>query len=341
MDNVTHSLTGLALARCGLGRLTPGGTLLLLISANLPDIDMVSLAWGPLTNLEIHRGYTHTLLMMPVMAAISVGLTALLIRRRLLWGGAFVAAMVGVASHLLLDWTNSYGVRPLLPFSSQWFFLDVNHLYDFVILAVLLLAAFWPLLARLVSDEIGERKAAGPGMAIFALLFFVVYDGGRYLIHDRAVAQLDSRLYDGETPIRVAAMPNPVSPFTWQGVVETPSAYHTVPLSSLTDFDPTSGRTFYKGDWRPSFDVVSKTEPFRYLRYYARFPLWRSEPATLGNAALDQPGQRVTLTDLRFGAPPGPALSAEALLDSGQRVVETGIGFFGRRIRVKSGTDRE
>lgn len=332
MDNVTHSLTALALARCGLGRLTPRGTLLLLISANLPDIDMVSIFWGPLTNLEIHRGYTHTLLMMPVMAALSAGLTALLGRKRLRWGMAFGVAMIGVASHLLLDWTNSYGVRPLLPFSSQWFYLDINHLYDFVILAVLLLAAFWPLLARLVSDEIGEHKTAGPGMAIFALLFFVAYDGARYVMHQRAMTQLDSRLYNGEAPVRVAAMPDAVSPLTWQGIVETPSAYRAIPVSSLTDFDPTGGRTYYKGEWHAGYDLASKTEPIRYLRYYARFPLWRSEPATLGNSA-DQVGERITLTDLRFGGPPGPALSAEALLNQQHQVVESGLSFFGRRSR--------
>lgn len=335
MDNVTHSLTGLALARCGLGRLTPRGTLLLLISANLPDIDMVSLAWGPLANLEIHRGYTHSLLMLPVMAAVSVGVTALLSRTRLLWPQAFGVAMAGVASHLLLDWTNSYGIRLLLPFSSEWSFLDLNYLYDFVILAVLLLAALWPLLARLVSDEIGEHKAAGSGMAIFALLFFVAYDGARYVMHGRVAAQLDSRLYDGETPTKVAAMPGPVSPFTWQGIVETPSAYRIVPVSSIADFDPAAGHTYFKGDWNAGYDIVSKTEPFRYLRYYARFPLWRSEPATLENAGV---ADRVTLTDLRFGMPPGPALSAEALLNAQHRVLETGISFFGGR-SSKSGAD--
>jgi inner membrane protein len=331
MDNVTHSLTALALARSGLGRLTPRGTLLLLISANLPDIDMISLFWGGLTNLETHRGYTHSLLVIPVMAAVAVALTALLSRSKLPWGRAFGVAVAGVASHLLLDWTNSYGIRLLLPLTSEWFFLDINYLYDFVILAALSFAALWPLLARLVSDEIGERKPAGPGMAIFALLFFVAYDGARYVMHQRAMAQLDSRLYGQEAPTRLAAMPEPLSPLNWLGIVETPSAFHTVPVSSLTDFDPTAGRTFYKGDWLPIYDVASQTEPFRYLRYYARFPLWRSEPATLGDSIASQPGERVTLTDLRFGAPPGPAVAAEALVDRQHHMVESGLTFFGRK----------
>lgn len=335
MDNVTHSLTALALARSGLGRLTPRGTLLLLISANLPDIDMVSLFWGTLTNLELHRGYTHSVIVMPVMAALSVGFTSLLGRKKLVWGRAFGVAMIGVASHLLLDWTNGYGIRLLLPVSSEWFFLDINYLYDLVILAVLLLAAFWPLLARLVSDEIGERKKAGPGMAIFALVFFVAYDGARCVMHQRAVAQLDSRMYGQEAPIRVAALPDAVSPLNWQGIVETTSSYRTIPVSSLVDFDPTTGRTFFKGDWQPSYDIASQTEQFRYLRYYARFPLWRSEPATLGDSAAAQASERVTLTDLRFGGPPGPALSAEALLDQHHHLVESGLTFFGRSTRGK------
>ncbi|MGH9654381.1 MAG: metal-dependent hydrolase, partial [Bryobacteraceae bacterium] len=209
MDNLTHSLIGLVLARAGLNRFSPCATLLLLISANIPDIDIVALGWGPLRYFEIHRGYTHSLVGLPLMALLSVLLTAALCRRKLPWFRAWLICVAGVGSHLLLDWTNDYGIRLLLPFSSRWFALDLNSLVDVVILCALAIAAIWPLLAHLVGAEIGERKKrpAGRRIAIAALVFVVLFDGGRAVLHARAEAQLWSRLYQNVLPLRTAALP--------------------------------------------------------------------------------------------------------------------------------------
>src|ERR1700761_8861250 len=106
MDNITHSLTGLALARAGLNRLCPRATLLLILSANAPDADIVSIAGGPLKHFEIHRGYTHSLIGLPFMAALSVLVVAAIYRQKLPWLRAWLLCCAGVASHLLLDWTN-------------------------------------------------------------------------------------------------------------------------------------------------------------------------------------------------------------------------------------------
>src|SRR3954451_5114291 len=105
MDNVTHSLTGLALAHAGLDRFCPRATLLLLLSANAPDCDIVALARGQLAYLEAHRGYTHSLLFLPAMVLICVLVTAALYREKLQWRRAGLVCAIGLASHLLLDWT--------------------------------------------------------------------------------------------------------------------------------------------------------------------------------------------------------------------------------------------
>ena len=41
MDNLTHTLTGVLLARAGLNRLTPRAMLIVIIAANVPDFDVV------------------------------------------------------------------------------------------------------------------------------------------------------------------------------------------------------------------------------------------------------------------------------------------------------------
>lgn len=299
MDNLTHSLTGLALARAGLDRFSPRATLLLLISANIPDIDFAAISRGPLTYFEIHRGYTHSLICLPLMALVSVLITAGIYRQRLPWLRAWLLCVVGVASHLLLDWTNDYGVRLLLPFSSRWFFLDLNSLADLVILAVLALAAVWPVLSRLVSSEIGERskRHTGRRMAIFALAFFALFDTTRAILHARAVGQIDSRLYEQADAIRVAALPGPLNPFEWWGVVETASAYRTLRVNTLGEIDPASARIFYKPAPSPAIQAAKTTPAFRYFLYFARFPVWSVEPAE-----GKREGTKVELRDLRLGS---------------------------------------
>ncbi|HXU09913.1 MAG TPA: metal-dependent hydrolase, partial [Blastocatellia bacterium] len=60
MDNLTHTLLGLSIAKAGLERATPLATTTLVISSNLPDVDVLGrLRGGTLGYLEYHRGFTH------------------------------------------------------------------------------------------------------------------------------------------------------------------------------------------------------------------------------------------------------------------------------------------
>ncbi|HMJ63498.1 MAG TPA: metal-dependent hydrolase, partial [Bryobacteraceae bacterium] len=278
MDNVTHSLTGFALARAGLDRWCPRATLLLLLSANAPDCDIVALTRGQLAYLEAHRGYTHSLLLLPVMALLCVVVTAALYRERLPWFKAWLVCLIGVSSHLLLDWTLTYGVRPFIPFSSRWFHLDWNALYDWNILLVLAIAALWPLFSRLVSGEIGDRSHAGRGIARFALVFLVLFDGARATLHARAVEKLESRLYDDLPPMSVAALPLNFNPFRWNGIVETAGAYRTFLVDTFNPLDADNATIYYKPPMTGALENAQREEPFRYFLYFARFPVWSQQP---------------------------------------------------------------
>ena len=260
MDNLTHTLTGLVLSRAGLNRWYARSALVLMLAANVPDIDIVTAVRGALPYFEAHRGYTHSIAMAPVMALLPVLLVCAIARSMRGWKAAWVLSLIGVASHLLLDWTNAYGIRFLLPFSSRWFRLDLNNIVDLWIWGVLLIASVGPLLGRLVSSEIGASSGSGRALAIFALSFLVVYDFGRYLAHQRAIEMLNSRIYldqtqQGAAPIRVAAFPTGfVNPFDWSGWMERPELVMHFSMNLLADFDPTSpDRTIYKPAARPAF----------------------------------------------------------------------------------------
>src|ERR1051326_3208538 len=108
MDNVTHSLAGLALSRAGLGRTTAGATAALVIGSNLPDLDIVFPAFGTAAFLPHHRALRHSLFAAPVLAlALALLLRISLRGSRLL--GLFACSLVGIVGHIFVDlWTN-YG----------------------------------------------------------------------------------------------------------------------------------------------------------------------------------------------------------------------------------------
>jgi inner membrane protein len=329
MDNVTHSLTGLALSRAGLDRFCPRAVWLLLLSANAPDVDVVAAPQGAFRYLEVHRGYTHSLLVMPFLAALAVVVVAAISRKKLPWIRAWLLCLAGLASHLLLDWTNSYGVRLCLPFSSRWFHLDLNSLFDAWILAVLLFAAIWPFFSRLVNREIGvQRSPAGRALAIVALSFFVLFDVGRAALHNRTVAQLQSRLYDGLPPIQTAALPDPFSPLRWTAVVETAGAYRLSMVDPLRNLNLEDAATFYKPLVTPSLDAARRVDPFRYFLYFSRFPVWSIQPVLGANAR----GTRLDLTDLRFGTPGSGSFHCVAYENQLNQVIE-------KRFTYASGVD--
>ena len=236
--------------------------------------------------------------------------------------GAYLVSLAGVLSHLLLDWTNAYGVRLLEPFSSKWYSADITFVVDVWIWAAFLAAVAGPALSKLLSSEIGARAGSGKGAAIFALAFLVVYSLFRWDRHAQAVATLDSRLYNGAAAVRVAAFPTLANPFRWIGVVDGNGFYRTFDLNTLGQFDPTAGGTIYKAPPSPAINAARRTETFRIFLNFAQYPVWRVLPVSepLG-------GSQVEAMDLRFGTPSQPRFVAEAVLDSKQKVVSSNFRF--------------
>jgi inner membrane protein len=317
LDNVTHTLTGLALSRAGLNRWHPQAAVLLMLSANAPDSDFAAILRGPLAYFEAHRGITHAIVSAPVMALLCVLLVAAFRRSMRGWKAAWLLCLIGVASHLLLDWTNSYGIRFLFPFSDRWFRLDLNSLVDLWVLAALLLACVGPWLARLVSSEMGAPPGSGRTLALFALSFIVVYDFGRWLAHQRALQTLNSRVYQGAPPIRAAAFPvSAANPFEWSGWIERPEFVEHFALNLREDFDPSAGVILYKAQPGPPIDAAKQAAPVKAFLKFAQFPLWKVSP-------LGQPegASEVDVRDWRF------PFSASATVNSLNRVVSSSFHY--------------
>ena len=140
MDGLTHSLVGLTSAKAGLERWSPCATVVCILSANAPDIDVISgFFGGRWTLLHYHRGITHsiigTLALGFLIPSIFYAVDRAIAQRRkrppqIRYRGLLIASLIAAATHPLMDWTNNYGVRPLLPWSGKWFYGDLVFIID-------------------------------------------------------------------------------------------------------------------------------------------------------------------------------------------------------------------
>ncbi|MCU1335371.1 MAG: rane-bound metal-dependent hydrolase [Bryobacterales bacterium] len=326
MDNVTHTLVGLMLSRAGLNRGEKGTPLMLMLAANAPDMDTYPFFTDSLTYLQVHRSYPHSFAFAPLVALVPLLLVKLFTRTRVTgvtlatYGGCLVA----VLSHLLLDWTNVYGVRFLLPFDAKWYRLDTTNIIDPVILGLLLASLAMPALIGLVSSEIAGRKSAGPkrGWAWFALVALLVYDAGRWMAHEHAISLIDAHYYKGAPARRISVVPDNLG-FRWRGIVEGEGFVYEVPVSLMGDFDPAGGHTDYPAISSPAIDAARTTRTFQVFENFDQLPFWSLLPV--------DDTVRVELLDLRFGSVRNPRFEAVAFVEPDNRVARAYVTFSGAR----------
>ena len=176
MDNLTHSLVGLAASKAGLERLSPAATAVCLIATNAPDADIATLFFGDRwTYLHHHRGITHSIvgtfliaLAIPFLFFLADRLLARVRKTKpktkLL--GLTLASLIVSATHPFMDWTNNYGIRPLLPWNSEWFYGDLVFIVDPFIWILIGGSAF------LLTSRTRPQKVLWLGLA--AVVTFIV-----------------------------------------------------------------------------------------------------------------------------------------------------------------------
>ena len=271
MEPVTHFLVGACIGRAGLNRKTVYATLAAILAAEAADLDVLWAFGGPVEELKHHRGITHTFLVAPVVAVVVVVLVWLLNRwveahrRRKLaaapartvergapgprlpqpvrWGWLYSTALISALSHLLLDWTNNYGLRPFFPFNPRWYAGSFVFIAEPVLWALLLAGLVIPGLLGLVAGEIGARRKEfrGRGWAIFALAGMVVLWGWRWAEHAHAQALVENTQITAVPVKRVALEPYPINPFRWHAILETADFYQTAEIDTRSgeiDSDP-------------------------------------------------------------------------------------------------------
>lgn len=321
MEPVTHFLTGAVLGRSGFNRKTAYATLAMILAAEAPDIDVFWGFRGPLSAFEHHRGITHTFIAAPFMAAVVTGVVWIIHkwssqrkRRKPLkpglppprWALIWLFAMIAHLSHLLLDYTNNYGIRPFFPFNSRWYERSIVFIFDPLIFLALLGALILPWIFGLADREIGARRPLfrGRGWAIAALVFIVLWWSLRNAEKSHAIELVRNSGVVADPITKIDAEPYPIDPFAWHVVTETRDYYQTAEVQTLHDgVESDRGASVtYKPPVTSAVAAAKQSWLGRVYLDWSEFPLVTDLGyAPVANAPDPQPGwHTVEFDDMRF-----------------------------------------
>jgi inner membrane protein len=274
-----------------------------MIAANLPDIDALGVFFGE--NLAWRRGWTHgpiALVLLPLLLAPAMVLfdrwQASRNRRPtgrlpVRFGWVLALAYIGILSHPLLDFLNTYGIRLLMPFSNRWFYGDALFIIDLWMRGALGIGVWLSVRRK------RQRRANAGRPALIALLLVAGYAAamgaaGRVAEHTIA-RELAAR---GDQPVRVLASPVPVNPFRRRILFEVRGGY------GFGDFrwGPSPRFTIEPGFVptnmdNPMIEAARRDKPVADFLYWSRYPFAVIRPVPGGT--------EVIISDARYSGLPG------------------------------------
>lgn len=226
MDTLTHALSGALLARAtapvapGPGELTPRARMTAgFVAAAFPDCDILLRVLGPLTYVDLHRGVTHSIILLPAWALLLAWLLSRFWSGRYSWGAIYATAAMGIAIHIGGDIFTAYGTMLLAPFSHHRFAIPFVFIID-------------PYFTAIIAIGLAAAVMLGPQRrcpAIIALAVLGCYVGFQGTLHSQAVNVGETyaeRQALVETGVEVHAIPQPLSPFNWKIIVSHRGGYY-------------------------------------------------------------------------------------------------------------------
>jgi inner membrane protein len=289
VDPLTQGTLGAALPQAVAQRRRMGLAMLCgFVAGMAADLDMlIHSAEDPLLFLEYHRQFTHSLIFIPVGAALVAAVLWLPFgrRRQWPWWHVYLYCLLGYATHALLDACTSYGTQLLWPFTDRRFAWNnvsiIDPLLTLPLLALVLLSRWrrwrWP--ARL-----------GLAWVIAYLLLGVVardmaQAAGRELAHSR-----------GHAPAAVDAKPSFANLLLWKTLYRSGGRYYVDAVRIVGE------KRVYAGSSIPVLDLARDLPWLDPASLQAR-DVERFRWFSMGAVALD-PEQPNRVIDLRYSLLP-------------------------------------
>lgn len=231
MDTLTHALSGALIARASApsnrqddqlpvrGRIVAG-----FLAGAFPDSDFVIRFFtDPITFLNLHRGVTHSIVLLPLWALLLAGVFSLLWRRQYPWQAFYTVALLGIGIHICGDVITTFGTQILAPFSDYKAIIPTTFIIDLYFTGIILaglLASWWWRVSRVP--------------AIAGLVVLSSYVGFQSMQMGRAYALGESYVQlQGLQGATVTALPQPLSPFNWKIIVREDERYRIAHVNLL------------------------------------------------------------------------------------------------------------
>lgn len=210
MDTLTHALSGALAARASASGDAPPRSLPRRIAAGFfacaaPDLDFVFAFLGPVEYVELHRGPTHSLILLPVWALVFSWILARILREPGGWRALYGVTALGLLLHIAGDVITSYGTTIFWPLSGWRAVLGTTFIIDLWFTGIIVAG---------LAASLYLRKSRLPSAA--ALAFLAGYVGFQYVLKQEALKfGAEYARAHGFSHASIDAQPRPVSPFNW------------------------------------------------------------------------------------------------------------------------------
>lgn len=270
MDNITHTMIGVGLARAGLStKFGRGTTWILAIASNLPDLDVFIGLFGIENAFLLRRMFTHSVLGVPIIA-LAVSFLFSRLFPNLKFKTICLLTIVGMAVHVFFDLVNSYGVVFLYPFSGARYELAWIFIIDLAIWMVLLLPLFLTLLPWFRNNP--GRKAGLWKTAMISLAVYVSLCGVNRWQSDRLLKREAEKASPNATDHYV--FPEALGFHRFRGVLRVGDEIRLFQIKIFTG-EVVLYETFHTVENDPRLKSLKESDQVRRLLWFMKRPVFR------------------------------------------------------------------
>ena len=281
MDSLTQIILGAAVGEAVLGKKIGNKAMLYgAIAGTIPDLDIFSSYFtDTVSALEIHRGFTHSIIFSVLFAPIFAWLVTRYESYKDLkgWSWLFFWAFI---THPILDAHTTWGTQLFWPFETRLAFKTIfviDPLYTLPFLVFLILAMFQKRTSkkRRLYNNLGLIISSG-------------YLGLTFILKDMAFTEFEAALNEQNIAYKqIDTRPSPLNTILWNANIETEDAYL---LANYSFFD-TQPITFeaYKKDHELLGDLAENEKVKRMITI------------SKGWYTIVKTDQQLLYNDLQFG----------------------------------------
>jgi len=281
MDSLTQIVLGAAVGELVLGRKVGNKAMIYgAVAGTIPDLDVfIGNFYDTVTALEIHRGFSHSIVFSVFMAPI-LGYLLSKIHKQATWKNWSFLVFLGFFTHPLLDCFTTWGTQLLWPLDPRIAFKSIfviDPLYTLPFLTCLILAS------RCQRTSVKRRRLNRWGLILSSsyLILSLVSKGFAFDKFENALAAQNITYSELET------RPSPLNILLWSANVKTSTSF-LIGEYSIFDSQPIRFRAYPK-----------QHEKIEGLLKYEN--LERLTRITSGWFTISERENELYLNDLRFG----------------------------------------